>query len=312
RVERESQTQVFALTDEFCDHGPGFHPRRGRRRCCRLLRHFFLRLFGGSLDRRLRRRRRRSFGRRGGRRRGLDGGGFAGRRLRRRHGGNRGRDFHPGGGRILFRRSLVGIRRFVGIALRLGAVAGFFRGGRHDVDDVTVVLAEGAHVDLAGEGEAHRNGIRVELGFQRIDGRRRRRQGVGEIEFQRRVEYQRELVRSAIGRDADLVGQIEDVAGESRLLAHAYAYRRLLALLRDLQLLLRLLLRIARAPREFLDDFLRQAGQYAGPGVGQQIDEQALARRHGIDLHLARERDADAHAVRVAPRRADVIGGAGA
>ena len=42
--------------------------------------------------------------------------------------------------------------------------------------------------------------------------------------------------------------------------------------------------------------------------VGQQVDEHPLARRHGVDGHLARQRQPDRRAVGIAPRRPDIIG----
>ena len=76
-------------------------------------------------------------------------------------------------------------------------------------------------------------------------------------------------------------------------------------------LLAQLAFGLARAAGELLDHLLRQAGLQAGPGLGQQIDEQPLAGGHRIDLHLARERDADRGAVGIAPRGADIVGRAG-
>ncbi len=130
---------------------------------------------------------------------------------------------------------------------------------------------------------------------------------VGQIELDRRIERERDAIFDAVDRNRNELRQRERVARKRRLHADAHAHRRKRALLADAQLLARLLLGVARAPGEFLDDFLRQSRWQADPAFGQQIDEQLLARRHRIDGDLAVEREADAGAVGIAPRRADVL-----
>ncbi|MGB3274365.1 MAG: hypothetical protein WBA66_15905 [Xanthobacteraceae bacterium] len=64
----------------------------------------------------------------------------------------------------------------------------------------------------------------------------------------------------------------------------------------------------ARPLGQFAHHLLRQRRRRPGPAFGQQVDEDALAGGHGVDLDLACQRQADRHAVRVTPRRADIIG----
>ena len=89
--------------------------------------------------------------------------------------------------------------------------------GRLDVDDKAVVLAEGAHIDLRAEIEAHEHRIVVGFAVDRFDHRRQRRLGVRQVEAQHRIEGQRELVPGIVRRDADQLRQIEHVARERRL-----------------------------------------------------------------------------------------------
>jgi hypothetical protein len=62
-----------------------------------------------------------------------------------------------------------------------------------------------------------------------------------------------------------------------------------------------------RAARQILNHLARQPRRLAGPFLRQQIDEQPLARGHGGEPHLARQRKAQRPPVRIAPRRADVV-----
>ena len=140
----------------------------------------------------------------------------------------------------------------------------------------------------------------------------RRELGVGQIELQRLGELQRELVLAAVGGDAGQLRQFEDEAREGRLLGDPHVDRTDPAQLREFGALARVLLGVAGAPRQFLDHLLRQAGRLAGPIFRHQIDEQPLRRGDGIDLDLARQRKAQRAAVGIAPRRADVVGRAGA
>ena len=76
-------------------------------------------------------------------------------------------------------------------------------------------------------------------------------------------------------------------------------------------LLMQLAFGVARAARQFVDHLLRQAGHHALPVVRQDVDIEPLGGGDQIDLHLAGQRDADRAAVGIAPRRADIIRGAG-
>ena len=72
--------------------------------------------------------------------------------------------------------------QFLGLVrLSLGALA-----DRPNIDDVVVVLAEGADIDLADEPELHRCAVGARLLFDGGDRRRQRGLHVGEIEPQRR------------------------------------------------------------------------------------------------------------------------------
>ncbi len=182
---------------------------------------------------------------------------------------------------------------------------------RRDVDHVGQVLAEGAHVDLAGEHEAHHHGVLLDLAVDRGDHRRQRRLGVRQVELEQRVEREREPVLAVVGGDADQLGQVEDVAREGRLAGDPHPDRRLLGLAREHALRAHLLFRLARAPRQFVDDLARQPRRQAGPGIGQEIDVQPLGRGHRVDRHLAGERDAQALAVGIAAGGADIARRAG-
>ena len=208
------------------------------------------------------------------------------------------------------RRTLLGRRRRErgDLCGRIGRALGA-RTDRLDIDDVTVVLAERADVDLADEFELHRRVVGARLRLHGGDRRRQRRLHVGEIEAQRRLERHRHLVVVALDRDRDQRRQSECVAREGRLRADAHAHRRQDALLCDMLLRARLLLGLARTPRQVLDDLLRQTGRQSAPGLGQQIDEQLLARRHRVDGDLAAEREAHRDPVGIGARRVDVGAG---
>ena len=183
---------------------------------------------------------------------------------------------------------------------RVGALGA--RTDRLHVDDVVVVLAERADVDLADKFELHRRGIAARLRVDRRNRRRQRGLHVGEVETQRRLERHRHLVVVALDRNRDQRRQPEGVARKGRLHADAHAHRRQHALVRDLLLRARLLLGFARAARQFLDDLLRQPGRQPVPALGQQVDEQLFPRRHRVDEDLASEREAHRHSVGVGAR----------
>ena len=202
------------------------------------------------------------------------------------------------------------MRRKGGELVRPDAVLGprAFRLHGRDIDHEAQVLAKRAHVHLLGKGETHQHGFLLDLAVDRGDRGRQRRLGVRQIELEQRVEGEREPVLGVVGGNAGELRQVEDVAGEGRLADDAHAQRLQLGLARERALRPHLLFRIARAPRQLVDDLARQARRQAGPGVGQEIDEQPLGRGHRVDRHLARERDADAPAVGVAAGGADIAG----
>ena len=84
-----------------------------------------------------------------------------------------------------------------------------------------------------------------------------------------------------------------------------------LALARQHRLLALQLLGGACASRQVLDHLARQRRRRGGPGVGQEIDEQALGRHHRIHPHVLADRHAHAHAVGIATGGADIRGRVG-
>ena len=62
-----------------------------------------------------------------------------------------------------------------------------------------------------------------------------------------------------------------------------------------------------RPRRQFANDFGGKRRRRTGPAIGQKIDEDPLARRHGIDGRPPRQRQPDRGAVGVAPRRTDIV-----
>ena len=105
--------------------------------------------------------------------------------------------------------------------------------------------------------------------------------------------------------------QVEDVAGEGRLRRDLDADRFGNGFAVSDPRALEQFVSLVGAPRQFVDYLLRQAGQEAAPVLRQQVDEQPLAGGNDVEFDLARQRDADRGAVGVAPRRADIAGGAG-
>ncbi len=307
RRERESKLEIVALAAHLDRHRSVRIARTHRLRATPLRdgrRRRGCRRIGGRGGGELRRRRLGLRGRTGGnvrigglRRRECQGGRRLGHRRLRRHGARRfeARDRRPLG------RGRFGLgRRGWRDHLDLLALAD------HDVDDVVVVLAETAHIDLADEEKRDRCVLRAGIRLDRLDHRRQRRFRGGEVEPQRRVEDELELLLVALRRNRDRLRKLEDVAGKGRLMSDPHAGEGDLALARDDPLLPFLLLRFASALCELFDHLLRQPRRRGGPRVRQQIDEQPLARHHRVERDLARQRKAHAHAVRVAARGADI------
>ncbi len=78
--------------------------------------------------------------------------------------------------------------------------------------------------------------------------------------------------------------------------------------LHGVALTLQQFLGLARAPRQLVDDVLRQSRRHAAPCRRQQIDEKLFAGRHAVDGDVLLQRHANGLAVGIAPRRADIIG----
>jgi hypothetical protein len=163
------------------------------------------------------------------------------------------------------------------------------------------------HVDFADDGKADQRSVRLQLLFDRRDRRRGGDFGVGEIEAERCIEHQRQLLVLERGGHADARRQVEYESNEGRLDRSPHPHRRALLHFGRGLLLPQQTLRFAGAFGEFPDDLLRQAWRRAAPPFRHQIDESALARIHGVDGDLARQREADRHAVRIAASRADIV-----
>ena len=120
------------------------------------------------------------------------------------------------------RRSMRGVRGGPGLRRR------FFRLREGDVDDVVLLLAEGVNINLADQRDFHRGGFAVDLLIDRDDVRWRGELGVGQIEGERGVEQQRELLLVQHRRGVDAVGHFKHKADEGRLHRGADANRRTL------------------------------------------------------------------------------------
>ena len=92
---------------------------------------------------------------------------------------------------------------------------------------VVLVLAEGMHIDIADQLDLDGGGFAVDLLIDRCDIRRRRHLGVGEIEIERGVELQRELLVVEHRRNVDAARHFEHEADEGRLHRCTDANRRL-------------------------------------------------------------------------------------
>ena len=142
----------------------------------------------------------------------------------------------------------------------------------------------------------------------RGDIRRRRHLGVRQIETEHVVELQRQLLVVQDRRHVDAVGHLEHEADEGRLHRGADPDRRLLLCGGDRQLRAKRPLGGPRPRRQFANDFGGKRRRRTGPAIGQEIDEDPLARRHGVDGRPPRQRQPDRGAVRIAPRGTDIVG----
>ncbi len=186
-------------------------------------------------------------------------------------------------------------------------LGGLFRLLERDIDDVVLFLAERAYVDFADQHDIDRGGIHIAALGDRGDVRRSGHLGVGEVEAQHVVELQRQLLVVEHRGNVDAVGHLENETHEGRLHRGANPYRRFLLGGIDRKLCPKRALGEARALGQFANDLGRKRRRRPGPAVGQEVDENALACRHGVDGRASCERKPDRHAVGIATRRADII-----
>ena len=142
----------------------------------------------------------------------------------------------------------------------------------------------------------------------RGDVRRRRHLRIRQVEIEHAVELQRQLLIVQHRRHVDAVGHLEHEADEGRLHRGADPHRRPLLRGVDRHLRAKRPLGGPRPLRQFANDRRRKRGRRTGPAIGQEVDEDPLPRRHGVDGCPPRQRQPDRRAVGIAPRRADIIG----
>ena len=206
-------------------------------------------------------------------------------------------------------RGRPGLGRYgrLGRGLRLGQ-SGLFRLLEGDIDHIVLFLAEGMHVDLADQHDVDCGRIDVGPLVDRGDVRRRRHLRIRQVEIEHAVELQRQLLIVQHRRHVDAVGHLEHEADEGRLHRGADPHRRLLLRGVDRHLRAKRALGGPRPLRQFAHDRRRKRGRRTGPAIGQEVDEDPLPRRHGVDGCPPRQRQPDRRTVGVAPRRADIIG----
>ncbi len=180
--------------------------------------------------------------------------------------------------------------------------------GVHDIDGVTVLIAKAAHVDLGEKIEPHDRGTIADLRLDRADCSRQRGEHVAKIEIDRRVKSQRQFFCRATAGHRNLIGDGEHITRKRWLRRDVDTNRRNFSQRRESMRALQRHFGVPRAPRQIVDDILRQARRQPLPGIGQQVDIVLLADRHRIDGNLAGKREPHCHAVRVAPRCADITG----
>ena len=164
------------------------------------------------------------------------------------------------------------------------------------------------HVDLANQHDIDCRGIDVRTLADRGHVRRRRHLGIRQVEIEHAVELQRQLLIVQHRRYVDAIGHLEHETDEGRLHRGADPHRR--PLLRGVGRHLRTKRALGdpRPLRQFAHDRRRKRGRRTGPAIGQEVDEDPLSRRHGVDGRPPRQRQPDRRAVGVATRRADIIG----
>ncbi len=164
------------------------------------------------------------------------------------------------------------------------------------------------HVDLADQHDVDGGGIDVGPLADRRNVRRRRHLGIREVEIEHAGELQRQLLFVQHRGYADAVGHLEHEANEGRLHRGADPHRR--PLLRGVGRKLRTKRAFSgpRPLRQFTHHRRGQRRWRAGPAIGQEVDEDPLPRRHGVDGCPPHQREPDRRTVGIAPRRADIIG----
>ena len=166
------------------------------------------------------------------------------------------------------------------------------------------------HVGIAEQRELDDRALAVDLLGDGGDVRRGGDLRVGKVERQAGIEVQRQPFLVEDGRDAGAIGQLEHVARKRRLRGRAHADRRAFLGGACRFVLPQQPLGLLRALGQFLDDVRRQRWRRAAPGIGQQVDEQALARHHDVRCGLACQRQAECAAVGIDAGGADEIGSA--
>ena len=212
---------------------------------------------------------------------------------------------NPRGRQRLGKGIRSGIRRRRGLLLRQCRLFRLLEG---DVDHVVLFLAEGMHVDFADHHDVDGGRFNVGPLVDRGDVRRRRHLGVRQIETEHVVELQRQLLIVQHRRHVDAVGHLEHEADEGRLHRGADPDRWLFLCGGDRQLRAKRPLGRPRPRRQFADDFGGKLRRRTGPAIGQEIDEDPLARRHGVDGRPPHQRQPDRGAVGVAPCGTDIVG----
>ncbi|MGY3193352.1 hypothetical protein ACVIWU_002718 [Bradyrhizobium sp. USDA 4509] len=164
------------------------------------------------------------------------------------------------------------------------------------------------HVDIAHQRHVDCRRVRVGARADRRDIRWGGDLGIGKVEGQDRVEGQCQLLLVQHRGDTDPVGHLEHETDEGGLHQRANPHRRLLLGGVGGTLHAQQALGGAGALGKLADHLLRQRRRRAGPAVGQEVDEDALAGGHGVDGDAARQRQTDRRAVGIAARGADIIG----
>ena len=131
--------------------------------------------------------------------------------------------------------------------------------------------------------------------------------GVRQIEGERRVEQQRQLLLVQHRGDADAVGHFEHEADEGRLHRSLDAHRRPPARGVIGRLLPQRAFSGPRTLGEFAHHFDRQWRRSAGPGIRQQVHEQPLAGSHRVDGHPPCEREPDRRAIGIGARGGNIV-----